>query len=202
MLKLLVELVTAIAWPFVALYVLIYFRAQLRDSLQALAKKLETVSKVSVGGLSVELQAFIQATGDTELIGILPKLSRRAFERLLDIREKNHSFHLCASGTRHNIEGQVLSLDFDERLEALRELERLQLIKFTEPLWEFESFYEALPGYALERGSTRATGYVQFRLLSEEQLKRATAQAYSLTDLGRRAYDAVFTVVLKQLAPK
>jgi hypothetical protein len=200
-LKLLIDLTQALAWPLVALYALIYFRSPLRCALELLPEKLRNVSKVTVGSLSFEVQAYLQATGDNELLTVLPKVSRRAFEKLLDLKVTNHHYVLCARGTKVGAMGEGYLLRTDETLSPLRELEELGLVRFTEPLSEFVAFFETLPGYTTTT-SYSGEGFVAIAPLAAEQVKRVDAEAYSLTDLGRRAYDAVFTVVVRQIGQR
>ena len=197
-LKLLIELAKALAWPLVALYALVYFRRPLRSALDLLPEKLRNVSKVTVGSLSFEVQAYLQATGDDELLRVLPKLSRRAFEKILDLRVTNHHYVLCSRGTSMAVSDEHYTLRKDEDFSVLHELEALGLIRFAEPLVDFEAFFETLPGYAAIAGST-SEGSVVVAALSADQVQRVEAERYALTDLGRRAYDAVFTVVIRQI---
>ena len=200
-LKHIIELAQALAWPLVALYALAYFRRPLRSALELLPEKLRGVSKLTVGSLSFEIQAYLQATGDEELLRVLPKVSRRSFEKLLDLRATNHFYSLCVRGTNIRVEGETFSLRDQQELTSLREMESLGLIRFTEPLGEFEAFFEALPGYTPVQGSTD-DGLVSIGLLTDAQRLRIESQRYVLTDLGRRAYDAVFTVVIRQIGQR
>jgi hypothetical protein len=196
------ELGAALAWPSVVLFCVIYFRTQLRLVLQALERRFDSVSKISFGPLTLEIRALLQSSGDTELQEVLPKVSRPAFQVLLRISEKNTSHGFCYSSRRPPSNIEIVGMRFDEKFEALRELERLQLVRFTEPLWEWEAFFESLPSYTLERRGIAAEGFVRTDMLSEEQVNRVTGQHWALTDLGQRAYDAVLTVVVRQLASK
>jgi hypothetical protein len=196
------SLVGALAWPSVCLYALVYFRKPLRAALELLPSKLQNVSKFSVGSLSFEIQAVLQANGDTELMNLFQKLSRPVLEKLLDLKEKNRFYGLVTSSTKRDTDGRLLSLRDESELEVLREMSALGLIQFTEPIDDFLKFFQELPSYTLKAAPPRSEAWVSEAALPPELIKRLTQMHFSLTDLGRRAYDTLFTVVIRQLATK
>jgi hypothetical protein len=195
-------LIGAIAWPAVCLYALVYFRKPLREALELLPAKLQNVSKFSVGSLSFEIQAVLQANGDSELMNLFPRLNRPVLEKLLDLKEKNRFFGLVTTSTRREADGRLLTIRDEMELAVLREMSELGLIQFTEPIDDFLAFFRELPSYTRKEAPPRTEGWVSEAALQAEQLKRLTKMHFSLTDLGRRAYDTLFTVVIRQLTTK
>ena len=199
-LKLLVELIAAIAWPAVVFYVLIAFRDPLRRAINQLPKKLGEASKVSVGSFSVEVQARLSASGDTEVIKALPDLTRGDLEVIISLRDTSHS-HGLVTRSQTGKDEESYSLPMVRDMDSLQHLDSLKLMRFTEPLTDFLSFFKALPQSSHYNLPGR-NPFVPKNQLNKDQIKRIESQAYSLTDTGRRVYDAIFSSVLQQLGDK
>jgi hypothetical protein len=99
-LRVAIELLKALAWPALALYVLVVYRDLLRRILLMLPAKLEQTSKVSVGSLVFEMQTTLTNIGDPALAKELPNLSRAAYQQLLTMGHEDDVLTLFTlSGT-------------------------------------------------------------------------------------------------------
>ncbi len=197
-----VDFASAVAWPTVILLALIYFRTPIEEILVAATRRLDAISKLTLGPLSVEIRSYLQNTGDLELQEALSKMTRPAFRLLLQCSEKNTTRGLCYEQAKGEHSIPVLGISFGEQYEAVRELERLGLAIATEPLWEFEAYFERLPSYTIQRRAGYISGWVSKAQLADEDIERIRKMSWGLTDLGQRAYDAVLTVVVRQISTR
>ena len=188
-LELFVQLVQALAWPLLILLLFVFLQKPLRRVLAVLPEKISESKKLTVGGLSFELQETAKAAGNPELAQLIGGLSTEAIKKLLR-----------SSGTSHQLVGTYRPLNgpteyflpSSEEEAPLLELERQGLLQFTVPYWEFQKFVRSLP---LEVNGARLSG----QPLDGELEKRLFEQGYELTPLGQKAFELVIQAVASEL---
>lgn len=193
-LRIAVDLLKALAWPALALYVLAVYREPIRRLVLIVPAKLEQTSKVSIGSLVVEMQTTLANIGDPELANELPHLSRSAYEQLLSMQNEDAVLTLVTfSGTADE---HGILLPSSEEIEVARELTRMGLIESSEPLEEFIQFIEVLP-----QSPTPYDGgtWILRDSLSEIDYQRIVVHSCKITPRGQRLYEVLIGVILSTL---
>lgn len=185
-----VALIGATVWPVLIGVVLLLLRTPLLDILRELPAKLSAATKLGVGSLSLEIQYQARAFGNPELARRLGRLSPEAIRRLIETGESQ--VILVGVDEKH----QRYFIPEARTLDTVRELARNGLVSYREDLEEFVIWLGTGPF----RRSKDTPAYITLtRELTESERKRFRKQQYVLTDLGRKAWDAVLQAVLEQL---
>jgi|ERR1039458_1779379 hypothetical protein len=196
-LKLVIQLIGALAWPCVVLFVVILFHAPLKNLLQHLAKKFSEASKskFSFGSLSLELENKLQQQGAGNLAEAARKLSRGAFDLILRLGDPNHHHGFGSAGSNSYY------LPDHKMLATILELHQAKLLAFTEPVEEFLRFVQT---HSRVQYVANPSGQ-NFVVLSKEGLtdierKRVEHMNFRLNEEGKRVHDALLEILLTQLS--
>lgn len=196
--KIIVELIKAIIWPSVVVGLILMFRKPLSLIINQLPAKFSRATKVSVGGLSVEIQAKALEAGNPLLAEKIGTLSAEALEQLLKIDKSALSMGFVSKGQKQD-GSEYYSLPGSIKLNAFLELETKGFLEFKEPLADYLRFVESLSMIKDEQTFLRRTDYHPSRPLSDQETKRLVYQSYSITDLGRQAFYTIISVIVEQL---
>ena len=198
MFKLVIQLIEALAWPGVTLYVIISFRVPLKNLLERLAKKLgeSSKSKISVGSLSIELENRLQKLGEQNLAVAVRSLPRSAFDLILRLGDTNHHYGF---GSNAN---DSYYLPSHKMMANIHELHRAKLLAFPEPLEEFLHFVRTRPlfKYVPDPSGQDALGHAILPKegLSESERKRVEHMSFRLNEEGKHVHDTLLDILLAQ----
>jgi len=196
-LKLIIEGIQVLAWPILTVILVLMYNRPLRKMLDSLSSKFSEASKVSIGSLSLEVQAKAREAGNPKLAREVGTLSPPAIEQLLRTPRVGDMILLSTSDYQGNRNYGLPKLD---EMNALRELEQKGFIKFREKLEPFLDKLHALRNTSIpnsDRVWFAASGPVASS--TDEKFRK---QGYTLTDLGHQAVDAIVKAVAAQLAQK
>jgi hypothetical protein len=85
--ELVVELIKAVAWPLIALILLIAFWTPLRQTTDLIPSIIGRSDTISIAGLSLKVSQGLKAKASPEVQRVLAKLSRSGVERVLRMSE-------------------------------------------------------------------------------------------------------------------
>lgn len=193
-----IELIKAVAWPLLVLYILIRYRVPLRRLILMIPQKLEHATKVSIGSLALEMQATLTNIGDVDLALEVPKLSREAYETILTLTENENILTLITFSGGQG--GERLKLASPEEMEVALELERVGLIQGPEPIENFLTFAKSLPHKKSLLGG--ATTWILRDSVKEEEFLRLMRFYCRITPKGRKLYEVMIDVILSSLTAK
>jgi hypothetical protein len=192
-------IIKTLTWPLVILFLFFQFRDPLGQIAQLLPTKLEQASKVSAGGLTLEIEKTARAAGNPELSRLIGGLSRRALEILLRTSRTESSSLASTSQT----EGEAMiryNLPSGQELEAMHELERKKLLDFGTPLDNWMSKLKR--ELVLQSGGGRSETYVASQgrnKLDENSAKLLWSAHYKHSELGAKAVELIIQSVSAEL---
>jgi len=192
------ELTKVFVWPALILVILSLFYAPIRDSLEQLPTIVSQAQKISVGSLSVEVQAQARQIGGTELASALQGLSSKAIEKVLLTGRTN----VQIIGTNSNDATRLTLPGFDD-MKAFKEVESKRLLTLrmernpVSSFAEFETAFHNLPLAPDYSDADQQTFVLKSGEVSSIPLLRTE---YKLTPLGLAAFDSVVNAVSHQLS--
>lgn len=197
-----VSMVKGLAWPLLLIILVFLYHDSIRKTFDELPNLISHAQKLSVGGLSVEIETQALQKGGVGLAQVLNKLSPKDIEQLL----LTGTHYIIIVGTTQRTD--EYTLPNPAVMESLGNLEKNGLVKFTNreghriSLQEFEAKFKALP-WAKQANQDKMgdSERVTFRLarpLSQDE-KFILQTEYSVTDLGKTAFDSVITAIAQQL---
>ena len=198
--KLIIDGFRVLAWPIFISAVLFIYRGPVWEILSSLSSKLTEAEKVSFGSLSFEIQQQAREAGDPALAKQVGALSSAGIEELLQTPRDGYEI-LVSSGEGKDF--KKYGLPDEIIMGALKELENKGFIKFKEPIDKFLNDLNKLPKD--KSAGDFASGRVWFlsgsdkNTISQELIDK---EGYELTDLGKKAADAIVRVVALQLGNK
>ena len=188
-----VSLIKAIAWPFIVLLLFVILHEPIIKLIKLLPDRVAQSTKISVGSLSFEIQQAATASGNPELADLIGGLSTSAIEELLSLGK---SFHRYVGS---NDEEQIYYIPNETIKRTLLELEKAGLLKFDMPMDEFDRFLNGLNLVRVNPNDVNDTGYKPTRPLSPDEKNKLKAQDYSLTPVGKRAFELITEVVAQNI---
>lgn len=178
---LLVKIFGLITWPVLLLITGIVFFNPIQRMADLLPSKFELSNEIGIGGLTLKIQQQAKAAGNEELAKIISGLSRGAIEALLKIGNGSHR----VTGTLTDINRRK-NYSIPEQMKYWKELEGKQLLKATEDLKAFESYFKSL---------ANPEKLIPIESIDKSNENRLLANSISLTENGRRAYSIILSVV-------
>lgn len=194
-----VNLVKAVIWPALILYVFFALHVPIDQILSELPEKLSEAQKISVGSLSLEVQAQAKRTGGMELAVTLQNLSPKAVALLININRAYWAVYSL------DMQERKIFGPSPERVKLVAELQSQNLLVFSEDPLAFDKFLKTLQltktseGRTSEHGEEQPAEYKLTRDLTEEENKRLQREQIHLTELGASAFDSVVAAVVEQL---
>jgi hypothetical protein len=198
--EVIIQLIQALAWPGVVLYIVISFRVPLKNLLEHLAKKFSesSKSKFSFGSLSLELESRLQQQGAKNLVEAARKLSHGGFDLILRLGDTSHSYGFGNSGK------DSYYLPDHKMMTAVLELNQAKLLNFPEPLDEFLRFVQTHPlvKHIADPSGKNLLGHVVLpkASLTENERNRVERMSFRLNEEGARVHDALLDILLAQLS--
>lgn len=190
-----IKLVTGLAWPLFAIGVLLAYKEPVGQAIAATAKKFEAANKVAIGGLQLEIEEQARNAGNPELARRLAGLTPDAVRELLEVgRSKTILVGRPAEGSpiEYSIPGPSKML-------VVRELEAKGLVRFAEDIDQFLKWIRSDLFEPHERPDDDRFAFRPKRALTQSEMERLTRQSYSLTDLGKAAWETVIVAVNEEL---
>lgn len=195
-----VNLIKAIAWPvLIAVFFLVY-----RDTARQVAEQVPVLlgraTKVSAGGLAIEIKEQAEQAGGSRLSSVVTSLDGTEVQQLLKVG--CGYWGLFGTGYRPG----VYSVPSGPERDLLAKLESRHLVQFLlhqQPitLKKVESEVQRFPAWS-DGGNSSADPNIRFFTLpadATEREKEMLAADYKLTDLGRSAFNSVLAAVTAQL---
>ena len=194
--KLVIEAVRVLAWPVLIAILVILFFKPLREIAESFSLKFSEAHKVSIGSLSLEIEAKAREVGNPELGRQVGSLTPGAVEQLLRTPRSGDMILVSTSDFQQKREYGVPNQD---ALSSLKELEKKGFLKFRQPLEHFLAELRKLDRSDTNRGDSERTWHISPFIAESEGDKRIRDQGYSLTDKGRQAVDTIVKAVASQL---
>lgn len=182
-----VKLIAALAWPVIVLCILVRFSNPLSETASLLPDLVRHATKVTAGGVTLEINEQAQASGGVELAVALKGLSPQARKLLLQVGE-SYWTQWSPDGKRGYISGSSP--------EPLTELYQRKLMSFTDNPDQFDRFVRSLGTLSYDAEAS-ILKLQPAKKLSTDQEKRLRAQQFHLSELGKRAYDIILDVVVR-----
>lgn len=181
------SLVKALAWPVLIFYIFMRFQGPLSEIVGLLPDLVKHATKVSAGGVTLEIEQKARETGNEALTSALKGLSPEARKLLLQVGD---SYWREWSSSR---DGYSRS-----RQRALNELTQRQLVGYRpENHGSFEKWVRTLGTItSSELGEYDTETLKPSRPLSTEEERRLFAQEFLLSPLGKKAYAVILDVVV------
>lgn len=206
-LELCIEASKALAWPLLVLIGLVVFYSPLQDIANQLVRRLEDANKVSIAGISWEIEAKVREVSSPELAKQVGSLSTSALEQLLKTDSSGVVVLLGSRGDIADIEPDSLERRVKNSvtylglpragLQGLEELESKGFIEFLQPFGAFLSKLQIQP---LDRKESDSV-YDWYSVPNNSpQLNEFRAQNYRLTEKGLKAKTAIVKVVSSLLS--
>src|SRR5436190_13220571 len=85
------DLLKAILWPVLILFIFFTFKNDIINIVHLIPDKIQSSSKISVGGLSIEIEKSAINSGDPKLAGIIKNLSEQGIRKLLTLGKGSFS---------------------------------------------------------------------------------------------------------------
>jgi hypothetical protein len=185
-----VNLIKALAWPTLILYILLYYRQPISETLSLFPNLVRHASKFSAGGVTLEIEQVAQQSGNEQLAVALKGLSPPARKLLLQV---GSSYWAEWSKGAPGGPADYFSPDRPE----LDELVKRKLFTFKEDQRTFELWVQTLGKITTSEDSNQRKRELRVsRPLTTEQQLRLTSQEFFLSPLGRKAYDVILDVVV------
>lgn len=192
--KLSIEFLRVVIWPFIIVLLLVVYRGPARRAAEAVATRLASAQKVSVGSLSFEIREQALELGNPELAERLDDLSPGAIQTLLQIpladEEGEHLVYLPDPG-----EGDFYELPPAAEMAALKELQDKGFVVFDVELDGFMRFFHG----ATREQVGKDTLYFPRPSISRADRKRIQDQGYRLTERGRKGVQAILKAIASEL---
>lgn len=184
------QLVKALAWPVLILYVFLRFQGPLSETVDLLPDTLRHASKISAGGLTLEIEQKAQEKGN-DIANALRGLSTEARKLLLQVGDSY--WHKWGKDTHGDMVTYTAS-----RTKALRELTQRKLMDYRPESHDtFDAWVRTLgPISTFESGGEPAERLTPSRPLSSDEEKRLQDQQFYLSPLGKKAYNVILEVVV------
>ena len=195
--KLVIEGVRALAWPVLVAVVLVVFNKPLREVVESFSTKFSQANKVSIGSLSLEVEAKAREAGNPELGRQVGSLTAQAVQQLLRTPVSGDMILLSTSEYQGKRE---YGLPSPEVMTALKELEKKEFLRFRKPLDPFLSELRRLPRSDTDRHDPERVWYLSSVAANTSDDRRFRDQGYSLTDKGKQAVDTIVRAVASQLS--
>jgi hypothetical protein len=183
----------ALLWPALAMAAFIEFYQPIREAVSVIPKKMSESQKLSVGGLSIEIEKRATAVGDPELGALIGDLSPKAIELLLKVGRNSVSVATSSSDSK----GMYYYLPGEDEFLAIAELERKSLLELGLPLATYRSEMNELLMFDRTSG-TQGIFRPRRTLLSQEQSDVWKARL-KLTDRGIKALELIITAVTNEM---
>lgn len=193
-----IEILKAAAWPAITLYFLLTYRDAINKILLQIPGKLRSASKLEVGSVKFELAASLEGSGDAELASVMQRLSRRAYQKIIELRDPNHHHHISTRSWTNERE-EFYCLPPHAELDTLKELDAAKLIEFNQPLDRYIDTFISHPD-AQRAGDVGRQHQIRASTLSDESKQYIESVSYALTREGRRLYEAMTDIIINQLA--
>lgn len=195
--KLVIEGIRALAWPVLLGAVLIAFNSPLQTVVESFSIKLSQANKVSIGSLSLEIEAKAREAGNPELGRQVGSLTAQAVQQLLLTPVSGHMTLLSISDYQDKRE---YGLPNPEIMAALEELERKEFLRFQLPLAPFLKELKRMTRSDTILNDSEKLWYSASSTTDLEEERRLSEQSYSLTEKGKQAVDAIVKAVAGQLS--
>lgn len=195
-LKTIIDLVTSLVWPGIIMWVLFYFRNQIKRLLDLLPSKLNQASKISVGSFSLEIEEKLKELGMSDLTETMHTLSREAYELIIKLGNTSSYYHLI-SQSWSNDGTSYFSLPSDKELKFYKEIEEKGIIEFSEPLDEIVEKFKKFKN-CKKRSVPDPTWSILAVDLPEDAKEQFKNIMYNLTNKGKRIYDAMFDIIINE----
>jgi len=199
-----VGLIRSLAWPLLLIILIFLYQDSIRETIDELPILVSRAQKLSVPGLSLEIETQALHKGGVGLARVLNKLSPKDIEQLL--LTGPHTIQIVGTADSQD----EYTLPNQAIMESLGRLENKGLIRFKNDeheisFREFESKFRRLPWAKItDQDKMVDPERVKFRLarpLSEEQRSLLLKTDYAVTDSGRTALDSIMTAIAQQLPP-
>jgi hypothetical protein len=198
-LEVLVDGIRALAWPSLVVIALIVFYTPLQDIASNLATKLGDANKVSIGGLSLEIEAKVREQSSPELAKQVGSLSPIAIEELL---RTSRSGAMTLLSIMSDSASPKLGLAKKPRIDALLELSSKGFIEFDRPVGPFLAELRSFPIDKKASEDSEHDWYLIPYAESSSNYQRFRRQGYKLTDKGKLASEAIVKAVSALLSRK
>lgn len=197
--ELAVESVKALAWPVLVLIGAIAFFAPLDQMAHGLARKIDDANKISIGSLSVEIEAKIGQSTNPELAKQVGSLSPLAIEQLM---RTNHGGGVRLLSTMAGDKEPKLGLPKKAQLDALLELEAKGFLVFDQPFGPFLKKLRASPQEPSAEKNADHEWFIVREGTNSEVFQQLRLQGYQLTNKGKSASLAILKAVSELLSRK
>jgi uncharacterized membrane protein YvlD (DUF360 family) len=185
--EIIVDIIRAIVWPVLIIAGVIVFFNPLNLVVTGLATKISDANKVSLGGLSVEFEAKVRKLADPLLTSYIVSLSPQAIEQLL-----NTPFNVDVTLLSNlQPDGEKLGLPNEEKLNAFKELDKIGLLMFKEPL---NPFINKIRKFARDPNNYKNDEHIYYIIpggAMSEEYRNLADQRYHLTEKGEKASKAI-----------
>ena len=195
--KLLVGLTGALAWPTLVAIAVVYFRKPIRAVVEGLPRKFSEAKKLSIGSLSLEIEAKAREVGQPELAAQVGSLSAGAVQQLL---RTPRTGDMILVSTGNYLNKREYGLPHQDVLDSLQELEAKGFLKLKMPLLPYVQGVRRLPSSNADRTVSERDWHLSPYDADSAEDKRIREQGYSLTDRGRQAVDTIVKAVAEQLS--
>lgn len=182
------DLIKALIWPVLILYVLLRYQSPISDTIDLLPNLIKHATKFSAGGVTLEIEQRAQESGNENLAIALKGLSPEARKLLLQVGDS----YWTEWGK--GVQGEYLTY----RQTALNELVERKLVDFRpEGHGAFQKWIQGLGSISSTDGDATAPKMLRpNRTLSQEEEKRLLNEQFFLSPLGKKAYDVILDVVV------
>lgn len=201
LIKWMIDLVKAMIWPALIVYLFLELKGPLQQVLTELPEKVSEAQKISLGSFSLEVEHQAIQTGGMKLADTLRNLSPQSIAELMQIG--NNVNRLVGEGHQESADHFTYFLPGPGFTNILDELAKHGLVKFDVDPQSFDTLVHQLPlketGGTTGRGERLTVEYTTTRPLTPEEQAQLFKQMYQLTDLGKRAFDSVVSAVVQQL---
>ncbi|WP_303317849.1 hypothetical protein Q4Q34_18215 [Flavivirga abyssicola] len=204
-----VSLIKSLIWPFIILVFFLSYKTEFNAIVNYLPEMIKKSSKVTVGGISIEVQNIAEISGNPELAKIIPSLSNEGIKTLLKI----------GTGGRHIVlsrRGDSL-FNLTESINPFYELESNGLAKasygYNKPKVSIKKFLEDYVSLNLsdldhELNLKKIEGINLNRMKKGIKRSNTTSSKWEsldnfgieLNDEGKKAYEIIIQVVSKELS--
>ena len=202
-----VALIKAVVWPLLVVLLLILYHRPLDEVAALLPGVVAQAQKISVGGLSMEIQVQAKRTGGSALAEVLNELEPGDIEELIHTGRRS-PWGLIGSGMTPAewflpSEAEMAKL---KRLEALLEVieDRKSPSDGTKERISFDEFAARLRvsgAKQVDSGTPAESRRFELpRVPPSEEIMRLRSTEYQLTKLGKDAFESILNAITAQLS--
>ena len=198
-LKVLTNLLKAIAWPAIILLAFVEFGDDIKRTVHLLPCSIANANKLEVGPLKFEIKEQARQRGTPELADTIGKLPTEAIVLLLRIPSGTYGF----AGKMPNQDNlKSLVVPNKEKFQLLSKLEQQNLVEFKpHPLADFIKTLDQqhLPKRTLDTSDELRTEEFDVTGLDEKIKMYLSDFTFNLSEKGKQAFSAVVSAINNQL---